>query len=177
MAQHQQSSADMAAAKTVDIVPAKEADFDIIWPIFKKIVSTGDTYVYAPDISYEEGKKVWFDPKFYTFLAKDGDKVVGAYVIRPNHRDLGNHVANAAYIVADEARGQGIGKQLAYSSFTEAKNVGYEAMQFNFVVSTNEIAVKLWKSVGFEIIGEVPDAYRHQVLKKNVPIYIMYRKL
>ena len=162
----------------VTIVKAKPADFDLIWPIFRQIVKTGDTYVYAPDITKAQAKIVWFDPKFLTFIAKDNSgKVVGAYVIRPNHRDLGNHIANAAYVVSPKARGIGVGKALAKHSFSQAKKARYKGMQFNFVVSTNRVAINLWKSVGFKIVGTVPDAYRHQKLKKLVPIYIMYKKL
>ena len=161
----------------LEIAPATRADFKQIWPIFRDIVAVGDTYVYAPDISEEEAEKVWFDPKFSTFIARENGKAVGAYVVRPNHRDLGNHIANAAYIIAPEARGKGYGKALALDSFKEAKKAGYKGIQFNFVVSTNEVAVNLWKSIGFEIIGTVPDAYRHQQLNKLVPIYIMYRGL
>ncbi len=161
----------------LEITRATEADFDLIWPIFRDIVATGDTYVYAPDITYEGAKIVWFDSKFQTFVARQNGETVGAYVIRPNHRDLGNHIANAAYIVAAEARGQGIGRKLAEDSFKQAKAAGYKAMQFNFVVSTNETAINLWKSCGFQIIGTVPNAYRHQQLKQLVPIHIMYRDL
>jgi len=184
-----------------EITPAISSDFDLIWPIFRDIVAGGDTYVYAPDITKEEAKIVWFDPKFHTFIAFESEtsrqpaasggvsseersdgretikKIVGAYVIRPNHRDLGNHIANAAYIVAPNARGKGIGKKLALDSLAQAKKAGYKGIQFNFVVSTNDVAISLWKSVGFEIIGTVPNAYRHQQLNKLVPIHIMYRDL
>lgn len=161
----------------LEIVPAQESDFDLIWPIFQSIVKTGDTYVYSPEITKEQAKIVWFDPKFYTFLAKQDGEMVGAYVIRPNHRDLGDHIANAAYIVAPKARRLGIGRAMAYDSFEKAKAAGYAAMQFNYVISTNEIAINLWKSVGFAIVGTVPDAHRHPQLGKTVPIHILYRAL
>lgn len=161
----------------IEILKASEADFDLIWPIFKSIVAGGDTYVYAPNIEKEEAKKVWFDPKFLTFIAKDGENVVGAYVIRPNHRDLGNHIANAAYFIAPSERGNGYGRILAEDSFKQAKNAGYTGMQFNYVISTNDAAINLWKSVGFEIVGTVPNAHRHQQLDKLVAIHIMYRDL
>ncbi len=161
----------------LEITHAPVEEFELIWPIFKDIVAIGDTYVYDPEISKEEAKKVWFDAKFQTFIARQNGKIAGAYVIRPNHRDLGNHIANAAFIVARDFRRQGLGRKLAEHSFTQAKSAGYKGMQFNFVVSTNEIAVNLWTSLGFEIIGTVPDAYRHQQLKKLVPIHIMYKKL
>ena len=160
-----------------EITKASEADFDAIWPIFKDIVKTGDTYVYDPEISKEEAFKVWFDPKFHTFLAKLDGVVIGAFVVRPNHRDLGNHIANAAYIIDRKVQNQGYGRKIAEMSFVEAKKLGYLGMQFNYVVSTNERAVKLWQGYGFEIVGTVPNAHRHQQLGKNVPIYIMYKKL
>ena len=161
----------------LEITPASEADFDHIWPIFRDIVSSGDTYVYRSQINRDEAKKVWMDPKFRTFIAKEDGKVVGAYVIRPNHRDLGYHIANAAYIVARPFQNKGIGRKMAEHSFDQARLAGYRAMQFNYVVSTNERAVKLWQSLGFEIIGTVPEGHQHQELGKLVPIHIMHRKL
>ncbi len=161
----------------IEILPASESDFDFIWPIFRDIVKTGDTYVYRAQISRDEAKKVWMDPKFRTFIAKKDGKVAGAYVIRPNHRDLGDHIANAAYIVAGEFQDQGIGRKMAEHSFEQARLTGYRAMQFNYVISTNEKAVRLWQSLGFEIIGTVPDAHQHQQLGKLVPIHIMHKTL
>jgi ribosomal protein S18 acetylase RimI-like enzyme len=161
----------------LQIIPASEADFENIWPVFQQIVAGGDTYVYAPNISKEDAKKVWFAANFYTYIAQLDGKFAGAYVIRPNHRDLGSHIANAAYFVAPEFRGRGFAKQLGEHSFIEAKKHGYKAMQFNYVISTNEVAVKLWQSLGFKIVGTVPEAHAHQGLKKLVDIYIMHRVL
>lgn len=161
----------------LEIVAAKESDFPLIWPAFKAIVQGGDTYVYAPDITEEDAKKVWFAPNFGTYLAKFDGKFVGAYVIRPNHRDLGSHIANAAYFVAPEARGNGYAKQMGEHSFIEAARLGYKAMQFNYVISTNKVAVDLWQSLGFRIIGTVPEAHAHKQLGKLVDIHIMHRVL
>ena len=160
-----------------NITTATEAEFPLIWPIFQSIVKGGDTYVYAPDITEEDARKVWFAPNFQTFIARENGKVAGAYVIRPNHRDLGAHIANAAYFVAPEFRGRGFAKQMAEHSFTEAKKQGYKAMQFNYVISTNEVAVKLWQSLGFKIVGTVPEAHAHKKLGKLVDIHIMHRPL
>lgn len=160
------------------IEPAKEADFDHIWPIFSEIVRSGGTYVYEPDISPEEAKAIWFNPKFNTYIAKDDSgKVVGAYVIRKGHMGLGSHIANAAYIVDSGERGKGYGRVLGEHSLIEAKKLSYEALQFNYVISTNEPAVNLWKSLGFEIVGTVPDAYKPVSGGGYEDIHIMFRKL
>jgi L-amino acid N-acyltransferase YncA len=162
----------------LNIKKATAKDWDLIWPIFKGIVAGGDTYVYSPKITKAGAKPVWFDPKFKTFIARNkaGD-VVGAYVIRPNHRDLGNHIANAAYVVDPKFRGRGFGRLLGKHSFVQAKKMGYKAMQFNYVISTNKIAVKLWQSLGFKIVGTVPAAHRHPKLGKMIDIYIMHMGL
>ena len=160
----------------LEIVKATQADFDKIWPIFQDIVQKGRTFVYRPDISYEEAKTVWFDPMFSTYLAKVEGEVVGAYVIRPGHRDLGGHIANAAYIIAYEHRGNGYGEDIARDSFVRAKELGYQAMQFNYVISTNEVAIKLWQKLGFKIVGTVPKAYQHKELGL-VDIHIMHKYL
>ncbi len=162
---------------SLEITIATERDFTLIWPIFQSIVKGGDTYVYSADITEEDAKKVWFAPNFQTFIARVDGKVVGAYVIRPNHRDLGSHISNAAYFVAPEFRGRGFAKQMAEHSFAEAKKQGYKAMQFNYVISTNEVAVKLWQSLGFKIIGTVPAAHDHKKLGRLVDIHIMHRPL
>jgi L-amino acid N-acyltransferase YncA len=162
---------------SLEITSASVRDFPLIWPIFQSIVKGGDTYVYSPDITEDDARKVWFAPNFYTYIARVGGEVVGAYVIRPNHRDLGSHIANAAYFIAPQHRGKGYAKELGEHSFVEAKKHGYKAMQFNYVISTNEVAVKLWQLLGFKIIGTVPEAHWHNKLGKLVDIHIMHRPL
>lgn len=161
----------------LEITTASEQEFPLIWPIFQSIVKGGDTYVYAPDITAEDAKKVWFAPNFHTYIARVDGNVVGAYVIRPNHRDLGSHISNAAYFVSPEHRGKGYAKQMANHSFAEAKKHGYKAMQFNYVISTNEVAVALWQVLGFKIVGTVPEAHWHNKLGRYVDIHIMHRPL
>ena len=161
----------------LEIIKATEQDWGFIWPIFKQIVAKGDTYVYDPQISEENAKIVWFDPKFRTFIAKEDGVPVGACVIRPNHRDLGGHIANAAFIIDDKYRRKGYGKTLGQHAIDVAKEMGYKAMQFNYVISTNLGAISLWQILGFRIIGTVPDGHYHPQLKRYVDIHIMYRKL
>lgn len=162
-------------------IPATEADFDKIWPIFQSIVKKGGTYVYRPDISFEEAKSIWFAPDFHTFLAYENDELVGAYVIRPNHRDLGSHVANAAYVVSLAQRSKGYGEAMGADSFIKAKALGYTAMQFNYVISTNKVAVNLWQKLGFKIVGTVPKVHRNHIdgvaTGEEVDIHIMHKFL
>ena len=155
----------------------EEKDFEEIHRIFLNIIQKGDSYVNRPNTNREEIYAKWIKNSIPTFAAELDGKVVGAYSLRNNHIDLGSHVANASYIVDENIRGKGIGKKLGEHSLKIAKNLGYKAIQFNFVVSTNKVAVNLWRSLGFNIIGTVPKAYQHQQLKTLVDVYIMHREL
>ncbi len=161
---------------TIKIVPAKfEEDFDAIWDIFQSVIATGDSYIYPEDITREEAKTVWFGGTA-TYVAKDGNKIVGTYVIRPNKVGRGSHVCNAGFMTSLDHRGKGIGRKMGMHSLIESKKLGYLAMQFNVVVSTNAVAVNLWQSIGFKIIGTIPEGYQHKQ-KGLVDIHIMYQKL
>jgi len=102
--------------------------------------------------------------------------VVGSYVLRPNRPGLGAHVSNASFIVARSARGLGVGRAMGEHCLSEARRLGFRAMQFNFVVSTNESAVHLWQQLGFKIVGTLPGAFRHSQ-KGYVDVYVMFRSL
>ncbi len=151
-------------------------DYDRIWEIFKKIISTGDTYVFDPNTPKETLSNHWFAGYMDTFVAEEDDTIVGTYIIKPNQIDLGNHIANGSYMVNPAYQGKGIGKQLCEHSIEFAKNKGYLGIQFNIVVSTNEVAVELWKKCGFKIIGKTPNGFRHQQFGL-VDTYIMFREL
>ncbi|HEX3101310.1 MAG TPA: N-acetyltransferase [Pyrinomonadaceae bacterium] len=159
-----------------EIRKAGEADKPSIWRIIKAVIAGGDTYVFLPDSSEDEMLAYWFSPEKYNYVAILDGNVVGAFWLKANQPGLGSHVANAAYMVAPDASGRGIGRRMAEFSLKEARKLGFTAMQFNFVVKSNTVAVKLWQSLGFEIIGEIPDAFDHS---KNgmTNAYIMYRKL
>lgn len=160
----------------VEIRKAVEADKPAIWQIIKAVIAGGDTYVFLPDSSEDEMMAYWFTPDKHNYVAVlDGD-VAGTYWLRPNQPGLGSHVVNAAYMVSPDTTGKGIGRQMAGHSIDEARKLGFTAMQFNFVVKSNAVAVKLWQSIGFGIIGEIPEAFDHS---KNglTNAYIMYRKL
>ncbi len=125
-----------------------DADHDAIWEIFHEVVEAGDTYPFDPQISREDGLAYWFQSSAHTYVAEQNDHVLGAYILRPNWSGPAGHVANAAFMV----------------------------VQFNFVVSTNESAVRLLQRLGLEIVGTLPGAFRHPT-KEYVDVYIMFRSL
>lgn len=160
----------------IKIRPAKEGDFSEIWRIFKSVISTGDTYVNRAETTAEEAYAKWMNKVAKTFVAELQEKIVGAYLVKPSQIDRGAHIANASYIVDTNARGLGVGKTLALHSIATAKEFGYKAIQFNFVVSSNVTAIKLWQSVGFRIIGTIPGAFNHKDLG-YIDAYIMFLDL
>ena len=175
----------------LEIRKATEEDKPRIWEIIKAVIATGDTYTFAPDSSREEMLDYWFSPDKHTYVAlsqpsavEGGDatvteraqNLVGTFFLKANQPGLGSHVANAGYMVAPDSYGRGIGRQMAEWSLGEARRLGFTAMQFNIVVKSNIYAVKLWQDIGFEIIGEIPDAFAH-AQNGLTNAYIMYRKL
>jgi L-amino acid N-acyltransferase YncA len=160
----------------MQIRAAIKADCDAIWKIFHEIVSMGDTYAFDPKMSREEALAYWFPSDAHTYVAEKDGSIVGTYILRPNQRGPGSHVANAAFMVAPDARALGVGRRMAEHCLTEARGMGFRAMQFNFVVSTNTPAIHLWKQLGFNIVGTLPGAFRHPE-KGYVDVYVMYRSL
>ena len=151
-------------------------DFDQIWEIIKQVIATGDTYVFAPDSGKEKMLAYWCGDDKHTYVVTIDEKIIGTFFIKDNFPDLGSHVANASFMTLPSMSGQGIGTAMGEYSLNEARQLGYKAMQFNLVVKSNTRAVRLWEKLGFEIVGEVPDAFNHQ---KNglINAYIMWRRL
>lgn len=160
----------------LEIRKATEEDKPAVWEIIKAVLATGDTYTFAPDSSREEMLAWWYGPDKHTYVAFLDDSMVGTFFLKANQPGLGSHVANAGYMVAPGNHGKGIGRRMAEWSLGEARRLGFIAMQFNFVVKSNTYAVKLWQDIGFEIIGEIPDAFDH-AQNGLTNAYIMYRKL
>lgn len=161
----------------IEIRKATENDKPQIWKIIRAVIAAGDTYVFHPNSSEEKMLAYWFAEDKQTYVALLAEnKIVGTFFLKANQPDLGSHIANAGYMVAPAARGKRVGKTMAEFSIEEAKRLGYKAMQFNFVVKSNENAVKLWLNLGFEIVGEIPEAFRH-IEKGLTNAYVMYRKL
>jgi GNAT superfamily N-acetyltransferase len=140
------------------------------------VVATGDTYPYRPDTSEEEAKAIWMAPSHTVLVASSQDEVVGTAYYRPNMAGLGDHVANAGWMIRPDRQGEGIGRRFAGYVLEHAREAGFLGMQFNAVVATNTGAIALWKSLGFETVGTVPDAFRHPV-HDLTPVHIMYRRL
>ncbi|HUA80833.1 MAG TPA: GNAT family N-acetyltransferase [Dyella sp.] len=151
-------------------------EFPRVWPIFHSVIAAGDTYSYPPDLSMEQAREWWTTAPSRCFVAERGDHVLGCYLLRPNQPGLGDHVANAGYMVSPTSRGQGIAGKMCEHSMLQARDAGFTAMQFNFVVSTNTPAVRLWQRHGFNIVGQVPGAFRHAV-HGPTDIYVMHRYL
>jgi len=160
----------------MEIRRAEESEFESMWPIFRAVVATGTTYVFAPETSREDAFAYWLGPGVRSYVAVDAGRIAGMYKIVPNQRDLGSHVANASFMVDPSFGGRGVGREMGLHCLREAREAGFLAMQFNFVVSTNEAAVALWKKLGFAIVGTLPKAFRHRELGL-VDAYVMYRFL
>ncbi|MCF6156832.1 MAG: GNAT family N-acetyltransferase [Candidatus Brocadia sp.] len=158
----------------IKIRKAKDADFEDIWDIFHQVVKRGDTFAFDPQASKEDCRALWMSPQVHTYVAELQNKILGTYILKNNQPGLGAHVANAAYMVHPDVRGQGVGKSLGSHSIKQAKRLGFSAIQFNFVVSTNIIAIQLWLKLGFKIVGAVPKAFNHKKLG-FVDVYIMHR--
>ena len=155
---------------------ATEKDFESIWAIFHAVVAKGDTYVFSPQATRDDAHDYWFGPGVRAYVAETDGVILGMYKLIPNQRDLGAHVANASFMVSPAAHGRGIGEALGRHCIDEARKAGFDAMQFNFVVSTNTGAVALWKKLGFNIVGTLPKVFRHQTLGL-VDAYVMHRFL
>ena len=160
----------------MNIRPALDSDRDAVWKIFQATIAPGDAFVYDPNTPREEAMAYWFAKGTRTYVAEQGGKVAGSYILRANRPGLGDHVSNAGFMVDPAARGLGIGRAMGEHALAEARRLGYRAMQFNFVISTNESAVQLWQRLGFKIVGTLPGAFRH-ARKGLVDAYVMFRHL
>ena len=160
----------------INIRAAEARDRDAIWEIIHDVVAPGDTYALDPDISREDAFAYWFGAGVNTYVAEADNEIAGTYTLRPNRSGGGGHVSNASFMVAPRAQGKGIGRAMGEHCLAEARRLGFRAMQFNFVVSTNESAIRLWKQLGFDVVGLLPEAFHHP-RKGFVDAYVMYRKL
>ena len=158
------------------IRPATLGDADDIWRIFHAVVAAGDTYRFLPDTPRTDAVEYFLGPGISSWVIENRGRVIGVYKLIPNAHGLGAHVANASFMVDPAAHGKGAGRAMGEHCLAQAKLAGYQAMQFNFVVSTNTAAVELWKKLGFEIVGTLPKAFNHASLG-YVDAYVMHRFL
>ena len=163
----------------VRVRPATNDDWPGIWQALEPTLRAGETYTYPRDITEEEARTAWTGtPGARVLVAVDtGDEaVLGTAKYLPNHPGAGAHIANASFVVAPDAGGRGVGRTLAHAVLDHARADGYRAMQFNAVVETNHRAVRLWQSLGFNILATVPEAFDHPTAGL-VGLHIMHRVL
>ena len=152
-------------------------DWPAIWQILEPVFREGRTYTFVPDISEAEARHAWMVLPAKTYVCEDAEgRVVGTYYLKPNQPGQGRHVANCGYVVSPAARGLGVASAMCAHSQQQAREQGFRAMQFNFVVSTNEGAVRLWKHHGFETVGTLPGAFQHPDLG-FVDAFVMFKSL
>jgi GNAT superfamily N-acetyltransferase len=151
-------------------------DSDSLWRILSPVIVAGETNALPRDMSRQTALAYWTAPGRQVFVAEADGVVLGTSYLVANQLGGGAHVANAGYVTAVEARGRDVARALCAHSLAQARACGFRAMQFNFVVSTNEVAVRLWQDMGFAVVGCVPDAFAHPVLG-DVDVFVMYRAL
>jgi L-amino acid N-acyltransferase YncA len=156
---------------------ASEADWPRIWPFFAQIVAAGETYAYPEDLTLETARTLWLEaPPGHTVVAVEGDQVLGSAKMGPNRPARGAHIATASFMVDPAHAGKGIGRALGSYVVEWARSEGYRGMQFNAVVETNAAAIRLWESLGFEILGTVPAAFDSKA-HGYVGMHVMYQRL
>ena len=145
----------------MNIREATAKDFEAIWPIFKEIVSAGETYAYPREITKDEAFELWMHLPRKTYVVEEDHQIIGTYYLKTNQGGPGSHVCNCGYMVASTARGRGLASAMCKHSQEVAIEMGYKAMQFNFVASSNKGAIRLWRKLGFETVGHLPQAFNH----------------
>jgi ribosomal protein S18 acetylase RimI-like enzyme len=155
---------------------AVTADAQAIAAIILPTIREGATYALDRDLSAPDALAYWMGDDKETFVAEDGGEIVGTYYIRPNQGGGGRHVCNCGYMTSPAAVGRGVASRMCAHSLDHAREQQYRAMQFNFVISTNEGAIRLWQRMGFEIVGRLPGAFQHPS-KGFVDALVMYQDL
>ena len=158
------------------IRPARPEDAEAIWRILEPVIRAGETYTLPRDFSRDDALAYWLSPQHEAFVAEHEGVVAGTYYLRANQQGGGAHVANCGYMTAEAATGRGIARRMCEHSMDRARQRGFRAMQFNFVVGTNERAVKLWTGLGFDTVGRLPAAFNHPRLG-YVDALVMFRSL
>ncbi len=164
------------ATHDVPIRRATSNDAPAIWRIIGPTIRAGETYALDRDMTESGALAYWLGDDRETFVAEDGAEVVGTYYLRTNQAGGGGHVCNCGYMTSASATGRGVARAMCLHSLDRARELGYRGMQFNFVVSSNTRAVALWQSLGFEVVGRLPQAFLHPSLG-FVDAFVMFRPL
>ena len=160
----------------MDIRPFRDEDWPGVWALLRATFAAGDTYTFPPDSTEADIREAWVETPLATFVAHEGETLLGTYFIKPNQPGLGSHVCNCGYVVAPESRGRGVATAMCEHSQQFARERGFRAMQFNFVVATNIRAVELWERLGFAVVGRLPGAFHHRT-QGYVDALVMYKSL
>jgi ribosomal protein S18 acetylase RimI-like enzyme len=151
-------------------------DWDAVWSIIGPVIRAGETYSIDRDISEADAREYWMGSDRETFVLEEAGDALGTYYMCANASGGGDHVSNCGYMTAAAAQGRGVARRMCEHSLSHAKARGYRAIQFNFVVSSNERAIGLWESLGFEVVGRLPLAFKHPS-QGYIDALIMYRTL
>ncbi|WP_263355756.1 GNAT family N-acetyltransferase [Acidicapsa ligni] len=160
----------------IEIRNAVIRDWENLWEILEPVIRAGEVFALPTDMPNEAALEYWFAPGNWVFVAEENGAVVGSYYLRANQRGGGSHVCNCGYVTAEWAGRRGVASRMCEHSLGFGSAVGFRAMQFNFVVSTNERAVQLWQRHGFTEVGRLPRAFQHPVLG-FVDALVMWRSL
>jgi ribosomal protein S18 acetylase RimI-like enzyme len=160
----------------VTIRPATRADDDAIWAMLEPVIRGGETYALPRDMSRADALAYWFAPEKTVLLAEADGQPLGTYYLRPNAMGGGDHVCNCGYITAPAAQGKGVARTMLAESLDRAREAGFRAMQYNFVIATNTRAIDTWERAGFDVVGRLPGAYRHPT-EGYVDALVMFRAL
>jgi RimJ/RimL family protein N-acetyltransferase len=166
----------MGETTMTTIREATEADWPHVWALFQSVAASGDVFAYDESTTEETARKLWFDPPAVCFVAEIDGQFAGTYYLRPNQPGRGSHVANAGYMVVEAFRGRGLSVAMCEHSLETARRMGFTAMQFNFVVSTNVAAGRAWEKCGFAVVGRLPGAFLHRDFGP-VDVLVMSREL
>jgi L-amino acid N-acyltransferase YncA len=135
-------------------------DWPQVWPFFDQVVQDGETYAYPLDLTSEQARELWtMRPPGRTVVLEEDGRVLGSATMGPNRPGRGSHVGTGSFMVSPQARGRGVGRRLGEHVVQWHREQGYRAIQFNAVVETNTVAVRLWESLGFRVVGTVPEAF------------------
>jgi len=156
--------------------PFNSTDTEAVWLMLEPVIRAGDVYALPADWDRQQSIAYWLAPAHEVFVVEEDGRVAGSYYLRVNQQGGGAHVANCGYLTAIAERGRGVARAMCAHSLERARERGFRAMQFNFVVSSNERAVRLWQSFGFEIVGRLPEAFLHPQLG-YIDALVMFRKL
>lgn len=158
------------------IRPARWDDADGLWAILEPVIRAGETLAMPRDMTREDAIAIWLGADRETFVLEEEGRLLGIFFIRANQAGGGGHVANAGYVTAADALGRGVARRMCAASLETARQRGFLAMQFNFVISTNIRAVALWQGMGFAVVGRLPGAFDHPALGL-VDALVMHRPL